>query len=264
MAALLRFAARKVCSRATASLERPPQASFTATTSLAVVKELEQQWTLPWTILFHGRVSSLRWFSSSSESPDKVRRMMRRRMFHQLLRFFQWWKYFNWLRSRIEAIQVIQPISTVYNTSSFYQYFLMLLTSSQILAAQVEHRKEELRHLLRELDVLRTQKCAIAAREKEKKVSEKKKHKENKKLLHLLSLGDPLYQLHRHGIYATWCVLLVEVTYALFLTRFSFAVPSVGTLLMMILVILATLLVCEKGHRASKKRGQTPRHLPST
>ncbi|KAF7033488.1 hypothetical protein CFC21_112804 [Triticum aestivum] len=179
MAALLRFAARKVCSRATASLERPPQASFTATTSLAVVKELEQQRTLPWTILFHGRVSSLRWFSSSSESPDKI------------------------------------------------------------LAAQVEHRKEELRHLLRELDVLRTQKCAIAAREKEKKVSEKKKHKENKKLLHLLSLGDPLYQLHRH-------------------------VPSVGTLLMMILVILATLLVCEKGHRASKKRGQTPRHLPST
>ncbi|XP_037470911.1 uncharacterized protein LOC119344633 [Triticum dicoccoides] len=175
MAALLRFAARKVCSRATASLERPPQASFTATTSLAVVKELEQQRTLPWTILFHGRVSSLRWFSSSSESPDKI------------------------------------------------------------LAAQVEHRKEVLRHLLRELDVLRTQKCGIAAREKEKKVSEKKKQKENKKLLHLLSLGDPLYQLHRHV-----------------------------TLLIMILVILATLLVCEEGHRASKKRGQTPRHLPST
>ncbi|XBI68728.1 hypothetical protein VPH35_047888 [Triticum aestivum] len=69
MVALLRFAARKVCSRATASLERSTQASFTATMSLAVVKELEQQRTLPWTILFHGRVSSLRWFSSSSESP---------------------------------------------------------------------------------------------------------------------------------------------------------------------------------------------------
>ncbi|KAF7040481.1 hypothetical protein CFC21_050377 [Triticum aestivum] len=177
MAALLRFAARKVCSRA--SLERLPQVSFTATTSLAVVKELEQQRTLPWTILFHGRVSSLRWFSSSSESPDKI------------------------------------------------------------LAAQVEDKKQELRRLLRRLDELRTEKCAIAAREKEKKVSEKKKHKENKKLLHLLSLGDPLYQLSRQ-------------------------VPIVGTLLIMSLVILVILLVCEEDYRASKKRGQTPRHLPST
>ncbi|KAM3336052.1 hypothetical protein ACQJBY_030183 [Aegilops geniculata] len=65
MAALLRFAARKVCGHA--GLERPLQGSFMAARSIAVVKEDEPR-KLPWTI-FHGRLRSLHWFSSSPESP---------------------------------------------------------------------------------------------------------------------------------------------------------------------------------------------------
>ncbi|XP_037470428.1 uncharacterized protein LOC119343724 [Triticum dicoccoides] len=65
MAPLLRFGARKVCGHA--GLERPLQGSFMAARSLTVVKE-EQPRKLPWTI-FHGRLSSLHWFSSSPESP---------------------------------------------------------------------------------------------------------------------------------------------------------------------------------------------------
>ncbi|VAH69551.1 uncharacterized protein LOC125549376 [Triticum urartu] len=65
MAALLRFAARKVCGHA--GLERPLQGSFMAARSIAVVKEEEPR-KLPWTI-FHGRLRSLQWFSSTPESP---------------------------------------------------------------------------------------------------------------------------------------------------------------------------------------------------